>query len=141
MPIDPNIPCTEEGRQSQSWVECPPGSGKPARRTVLCNDPTSPVYTKDVEDAVNTPVNQTINYPTANNEIEITIPKEAKRFAIKSAKGLRWQFSYIVSESGSNFWDIGYGGSYQESGLCLGVDLKIYARADKAGHFKLRYWT
>lgn len=38
MAIDPNIkPCNEPARQAESWVECPPGSGKPARNTYLCN--------------------------------------------------------------------------------------------------------
>lgn len=141
MAIDPNLPCTEEGRQSQSWVECPPGSKQPARRVKPCNTVNDPLFVKDVEDAVSAPALQIINYNTADTELEITIPKEVKRFVLKAGKGVRWQFSYVLGESNTDFWDVPYGGVYEERALCLGVDLKLYVRADKAKDFKLRYWT
>lgn len=140
--IDPNVPCNEDTRNAESWVECPPGSKKPARRVKVCSSPTDPVYTKDIEDAVSTPLILTIPYVSANTEQKITIPKEAKRFSLKFDRGGRWQFSFVATESNSNFDTIGSGGSYKENGLCIETDLDIYVYAAKdARNFVLRYWT
>jgi len=140
--VDPNVPCNEDTRNAESWVECPPGSGKPARKVKPCNTPDDPLYTKNIEDAISTPFIQTIAYALANTEQKITIPKEAKRFSLKFDRGGRWQFSFVATESNSNFDTIGTGGSYKESGLCLTTDLDIYVYAAKAGrNFILRYWT
>lgn len=138
-PIDPNIPCNEPGRQARSWVECPPGTGKVARRVKPCTSNSDPVI---VQGNKQTPTLVIIPYLTANTEIEITIPQATKDFKLKVEGNARFQYSYVSGDSGTNFWEVGQYGKKQESGLNLSQDLKLYVRADKGSrNFKLEYWT
>jgi len=138
-PIDPNIPCNEPGRQARSWVECPPGTGNVARRVKPCTSNADPVI---IQGNKQNPFLIIIPYPVANAEVEINIPKEVKEFKIKVEGNARFQYSYILGQSGTNFWEVGQYGEKKESGLNLSQDLKLYVRADKGSrNFKLEYWT
>ena len=133
------IPCSIEGREHNAFEECPDGSGKPAKRVKVCSSPDDPVF---VSLGKSLPVLQIIDYPTANQELEITIPQNAKEFSIKVEGSAKFQISYVQGESLTGFWEVGLYGIYKESELKLSSDLKIYVSANKGSrNFKLRYWT
>lgn len=136
--IDPNIPCNEAGRQARSWVECPAGTGKVARRVKPCTSNDNPVIVQGNKES---PTLLIIPYLAANTEIEITIPTNVKEFKIKVDGSAKIQYSFTQGQSGTSFWEVGRFGIYRESGLNLSQDLKIYARADKGNrNFKIQYW-
>lgn len=135
------LPCNEETRRHLSWVECPPDSGLPAQRTVICQEPDDNLNVK-TSDAAVMPFILWVNYPVTQDEVKITIPKEATRFSIKFSSTKPFQFSFVENESGTLYDSVGHGGSYAEENLCLQEDLCIFVQAKGANKkFIVRYWT
>ncbi len=81
--------------------------------------------------------------PTANTEVTVTIPANAKKYILKPRYTARLQVAYVSGESGTNFFTVDPHCFYSESTLTVPpTGLDLYIQSSVASQvLELIYWT
>ena len=90
---------------------------------------------------VASPAIQNVILTTADTEYTVVIPVGTKRFTIKSRQDAVMKLAYVATESGTNYWTVGYGVCYTERELD-GTGITLYIQSSKDGtDLEVISWT
>ena len=78
-----------------------------------------------------TPTILNVSIPVANTEVSQALPANTKHFIIRSRNKGKLQVSFTSGQSGSNFFTIPAGSSYEDENFY--TSLTIYFQSSKAG--------
>ena len=99
-----------------------------AVRTKVCQDNGETINVSVDPSTTPTITNLTLTNPVT--EYQHTFQSNVKRFTIKARNSAKLQFSFSSGQSGTNYFTIERGCTYDESGLKV-ASLDIYLQSDK----------
>jgi len=90
---------------------------------------------------ISVPTIQNINIVSANTEQTLVIPSTAKRMTLQLRNVATLKISFVSGQSGTNYYTIFAGSSYEIPDLDLSSSLNLYYQASKATTMEVLFWS